>query len=125
MLKLSLTVIQKITELVEFLKSKSIDEKKIEEKASKILAVAKGIEGFVGNGWSSEEQLLIRIKNEIRTHKVAGIVYALIALIAFPIMSLFLGVFSGLINSIGLFLFSYAFFSIFTAVGIIIVLRMK
>ena len=125
MIKLSLIVVQKIAEIMEFLKSKIVDEKKIEEKAFKILSIAKSVEGFVGNGWSSEEQLIIRIKNEIRTHKIVGIVYTIIALIAFPIMSLFWGISSGLINSVGLFLFSYAFFSIFTVTGIILVLRMK
>ena len=70
MIKLSLIVVQKIAEIMEFLKSKIVDEKKIEEKAFKILSIAKSVEGFVGNGWSSKEQLIIRIKNEIRTHKI-------------------------------------------------------
>jgi len=125
MIKLSLSLVHKALELVDLIKYKIIDDKKIEEKATKILTIAKGIEGFVGNGWSSEEQMLKRVAEELKSNRTAVIIYTFMSLLLFPIFSIFMGMATASFNCLGMFIFAYCFYSIFTVTGIISILRMK
>ena len=126
LLGISMKVAQKLLALGEFIKSKHVDENQIKSSAQNILEAAKKVEGFIGGGWSSEEVLLNRLEDKLRTTGVAHTAYFYFSLIiVFPILYIGMGLLYGILNSMILFLLSSLVFTLWSCIETVIILRLK
>ena len=112
--------------LIDFIKNNYAREEQFVEKAKKILESAKKIEGFLGGGYS-DEKIIAKITKELRENRIVSVIYAIVALfLLFPIYTIFIhGVFNCFATSVVVYFLQYAFYSIFTFMGILTTLRVK